>query len=60
MTFVKGVISRSLFVFTQNMVKIMITSMVMIENYLSGLIWKNFMKNKYVKKGLMLLQIKEK
>lgn len=35
-------------------------SMVMIENYLSGLIWKNFMKNKYVKKGLMLLQIKEK
>lgn len=35
-------------------------SMVMIENYLSGLIWKNFMKNKYVKKGVMLLQIKEK
>lgn len=34
--------------------------MVMIENYLSGLIWKNFMKNKYVKKGVMLLQIKEK
>lgn len=35
-------------------------SMIMIENYLSSLIWKNFMKNKYVKKGLNLLQIKDK
>lgn len=35
-------------------------SMIMIENYLSGLIWKNFMNNKYVKKGLNLLQIKDK
>lgn len=35
-------------------------SMIMIENYLSGLIWKYFMKNKYVKKGLNLLQINNK
>ncbi len=35
-------------------------SMIMIENYLSGLIWKYFMKNKYVKKGLNLLQINDK
>jgi hypothetical protein len=30
-------------------------SMLMIENYFTGLIWKYFMKNKYVKKGLELL-----
>ncbi len=28
---------------------------IMIENYLNGTIWKYFMKNKYVKKGLKLL-----
>ena len=28
----------------------------MIENYLSGFIWKYFMKNKYVKKGLEILE----
>ena len=31
-------------------------SMLMIENYLSGFIWKYFMKNKYVKKGLEILE----
>ena len=31
-------------------------SMIMIENYFTGLIWKYFMKNKYVKKGLELLE----
>lgn len=31
-------------------------SMVMIENYLSGLIWKYFMKNKYVIEGLKKLE----
>ena len=31
--------------------------MVMIENYLTGLIWKYFMKNKYVIKGLEKLEI---
>ena len=35
------------------------TSMVMIENYLSELIWKNFMKNEYVQKGLDILGIKK-
>ena len=30
-------------------------SMIMIENYLSGVIWEYFMKNKYVKKGLEIL-----
>lgn len=30
-------------------------SMVMIENYFTGLIWEYFMKNKYVKQGLNLL-----
>lgn len=30
-------------------------SMVMIENYFTGLIWKYFMKNNYVQKGLNLL-----
>lgn len=34
-------------------------SMVMIENYFSGLIWKNFMKNTYVKKGMEVLNIKD-
>lgn len=35
-------------------------SMVMIENYLSKLIWKYFMKNEYVQKGLNILGIKNK
>lgn len=35
-------------------------SMIMIENYLTGLIWQYFMKNKYVKRGLELLQINDK
>lgn len=35
-------------------------SMVMIENYLTQLIWKNFMKNFYVQKGLDILEIKNK
>lgn len=30
-------------------------SMIMIENYFTGLIWKYFMKNKYIKKGMNLL-----
>ena len=32
-------------------------SMLMIENYLSGLIWKYFMKNEYIIKGLETLNI---
>lgn len=32
-------------------------SMIMIENYLSQLIWKYFMKNEYVQKGLRTLKI---
>lgn len=36
------------------------TSMLMIENYLSGLIWKYFMKNEYVLKGLERLHITQK
>lgn len=32
-------------------------SMIMIENYLTGLIWKYFMKNEYVQKGLEKLNI---
>lgn len=35
-------------------------SMVMIENYLTGLIWKYFMKNEYVIKGLEKLNITKK
>lgn len=35
-------------------------SMVMLENYLSGLIWKYSMKNKYIQKGLKRLAIEEK
>ncbi len=34
-------------------------SMLMIENYLSGLIWKYFMKNQYVIKGLEKLNIRQ-
>lgn len=34
-------------------------SMLMIENYLTQLIWKNFMKNEYVQKGLEILGIKK-
>lgn len=33
------------------------TSMLMIENYLTGLIWRYFMKNEYVNKGLEKLKI---
>lgn len=33
-------------------------SMLMIENYFSELIWENFMKNEYVKKGLEILEIR--
>lgn len=33
------------------------TSMLMIENYLTGLIWKYFMRSEFVKKGLEKLQI---
>lgn len=36
------------------------TSMLMIENYLTGFIWKYFMKNQYVKKGLEKLRISAK
>ena len=32
-------------------------SMMMIENYLSQLLWKQFMKNEYVQKGLEMLNI---
>ncbi len=35
-------------------------SMLMIENYLTGLIWKYFMKNEYVIKGLDILNIIKK
>lgn len=35
-------------------------SMIMIENYLSQLIWKCFMKNEYVQKGLEIIGIREK
>ena len=31
--------------------------MMMIENYLSQLLWKQFMKNEYVQKGLEMLNI---
>lgn len=36
------------------------TSMLMIENYLTGLIWKYFMQNEYVQKGLEKLDITSK
>lgn len=32
-------------------------SMIMIENYMTGLIWRYFMKNEYIKKGLEKLNI---
>ena len=35
-------------------------SMMMIENYLSQLLWKQFMKNEFVQKGLKILNIKKK
>ena len=35
-------------------------SMLMIENYLSGLIWKYFMKNEYIHDGLERLNITQK
>ena len=31
--------------------------MIMIENYLTGLIWKHFMENQYVLQGLEQLDI---
>lgn len=34
-------------------------TLLMIENYFTGVIWKYFMKNEYVKKGLEILQINE-
>lgn len=34
--------------------------MIMIENYLTGLIWEYFMKNKYVLQGLKELNIKKR
>ena len=34
-------------------------SMMMIENYLSQLLWKHFMKNEYIQKGLEILNIKK-
>lgn len=36
------------------------TSMLMLENYLTGLIWKYFMKNEYIQKGLEKLNIIKK
>lgn len=36
------------------------TSMLMIENYLTGLIWEYFMKNEYIQKGLQKLNITQK
>ena len=36
------------------------TSMVMIENYLNGTIWKYFMQNSYIKEGLELLNFSVK
>ena len=35
-------------------------SMMMIENYLSQLLWQQFMKNEFVQKGLKILNIKKK
>lgn len=35
-------------------------SMLMIENYLTELIWKYFMKNEYVQKGLDIIGINKK
>ena len=35
-------------------------SMIMIENYLSQFIWRQFMKNEYVQKGLEMLNISKK
>lgn len=35
-------------------------TLIMIENYLSGLIWKMFMKNKYIKEGMNQLGIHNK
>ena len=34
--------------------------MMMIENYLSQLLWKQFMKNEHVQKGLEILNISKK
>ena len=34
-------------------------SMIMIENYLTQLLWKHFMKNEYVQKGLEFLNIRK-
>ena len=35
-------------------------SMIMIENYLSQFIWRQFMKNEYVQKGLEMLNIRRR
>ena len=35
-------------------------SLMMIENYLTGVLWKNTMNNKYIQKGLELLKIQQK
>ncbi len=35
-------------------------SMLMIENYFTGLIWKYFMRNEYIQKGMSLLEFKNK
>ena len=35
-------------------------SLMMIENYLTGVLWKNTMNNKYKQKGLELLKIQQK
>jgi len=34
--------------------------MIMIENYLTESIWKYFMENEYVKKGMKILKIDER
>ena len=34
-------------------------SLIMIENYLNGTIWKLFMKNNYIQKGLKILEFSE-
>lgn len=35
-------------------------SLIMIENYLNGTIWKLFMKNNYIKNGLNILEFSER
>ena len=33
---------------------------LMIENYLTGFVWKYMMKNKYIRNGLKILEIKQR